>query len=43
MTDATNFPFMDTIAGYVVDYDGGRGVFVLETADGRRSWTGGDA
>ena len=36
MADATNFPFMDTIAGYVVEYDGGRGVFTLETADGRR-------
>src|SRR6185369_1293473 len=36
MSDATNFPFMDTIAGYVVEYDGGRGVFALETADGRR-------
>jgi mannose/cellobiose epimerase-like protein (N-acyl-D-glucosamine 2-epimerase family) len=31
-----HFPFMDTIAGYVVDYAADRGRFTLETIDGRR-------
>src|SRR6185369_4207098 len=31
-----HFPFMDTIAGYVTTYDREKGVFELETVDGRR-------
>ncbi|BFU47617.1 AGE family epimerase/isomerase [Krasilnikovia sp. MM14-A1004] len=36
MTEDMRFPFMDTIAGSVTEYDRGKGVFGLRTIDGRR-------
>src|SRR5262249_51372287 len=36
MTELMRFPFMDTIAGKVTEYNRGSGVFTLETIDGRR-------
>lgn len=35
-TDGLSFPFMDTTAGYVTEYDREGGVFTLETADHRQ-------
>ncbi|MCU7729563.1 AGE family epimerase/isomerase [Actinoplanes sp. KI2] len=36
MPDDIYSPFMDTIAGYVTEYDSSRGAFTMATADGRR-------